>query len=444
MAINLTNEQYHLFYRIVSNNVPSNNKEVWDMRWIFEASRPWFNRETGKYPLHPAVHELLHAYDGETKSGAHNLRHYITDWREMMLEWPHISMTDPARLAYTQSDDKGRRDQQTLTTLNKYLRKHMPQCPDHTLRDFCALYTVDVGACGITTDMETMLRIVETGPKSCMQGFKDTDRSPHPYRVYDPKFGWGMAYRESPDGGYLGRAVVNMADGEKIFVRSYKKRSEGYSQADEVLEAYLKGQGFKHVDSWYDKKLAMVEDSYGCARMVYLDGGSDWVQDCGDHWLISDEGDYCADRTDGVLGERGVVCDDCGGHYDEDDMTTVGYYGDHSVCEGCLHDGYTLAHGRGGEQYYVPAGDAVYCESDDEYYHGYYLDRYDVVWVESADGYYLIDDTWECAGSNELYTNDVPSYEIDGEYYHKNYLPDGWEVVDGQLRHVDADLEEAA
>jgi len=138
----------------------------------------------------------------------------------------------------------------------------MPACPDHTLRDFVAKFVITQGTCHITTDMPEMVDIINNGPVSCMAGehFSDRDETNHPYSVYQPKYGWGIAYRKC-NGEYTSRALVHEMDGVKTFVRSFMRceHDHQYSQADNILEAWLTARGYEHCSEWaHGAKLAAI------------------------------------------------------------------------------------------------------------------------------------------------------------------------------------------
>ena len=414
----LTNQQFASLYKPSLNPTPTHD-EICTMRAIFVRNREWFDRETNLRALHPAVNVLLQDQPP--------IFQYITDWREMLLEWPHESKEDPTKLAYTQSDDKGERDIQTRTTIGKYLRKHMPNVPDHELRDYVAQFTIE-GNCYISDSLDDIVRVVMNGPDSCMKKSR-WSADDHPYRVYLPEYGWAIAWREEA-GRIVGRALLNhREDEDNIFVRSYKQSGSGYSQSDEHLEAWLTKQGYTHESGWDGCKVARIENDYNNSFvMPYLDGNDQSVDDCGTHMEIVYEGEYDANNTDGWTSGSGVSCPDCGDTVDEYDLISVGYYGDHAVCECCVDNEYTYVHGRGRDQYYVANDYAVWCKSNDEWYHCDYLEDYDVVWCEDDGEYYLGEDVWYCEGSGNYYHVDTTSYEIEGEFYHADHLPDGYYI----------------
>ena len=63
-------------------------------------------REQRKYPMHKAVREAV-------------LLSAPLNWHALVLQWPHVSVTDQTRLAYTRSVEHGAADRQTITTVNK-------------------------------------------------------------------------------------------------------------------------------------------------------------------------------------------------------------------------------------------------------------------------------------------------------------------------------------
>jgi len=423
LANNLPIDHHKGVYSAIYNASRHGYPYKWDiteLAQVFNKTRPWFSRETERYDIHPMVVDLL------THDNNRPLFRYVRDWREVVLEWPHKALDGSNRIAYTQDHSKGERDIQTVTSFGKYLRRHMPHCPDHLLRDFVLKYTIDPTKCGITDDMDTMIDIVRKGPKSCMSDFCHDD---HPYEVYSPQYGWAMAYRMQGS-EYWGRALVNRE--YMIYVRSYKRCANGgYSHSDEMLETWLQSQGYTHADHWEGCKLDKIDD-----RMPYLDGDVRAVNDCGGYWIIEAHGEYAADSTNGEVEENGRECDECEDRFDDDELHYV-EDSDSTICTHCLHNNYAYAISRHGREW-IRNDNAVYCASDDEYYDEAYLAYHDIVLPEGEYDHYHIDDTWTCEGSGYIYHESVPSHEIDGETYHADHLPDGWELDEhGALREVE-------
>lgn len=417
---------------------------------IVRHRRQWYRRESAKYRLHPVIDHLADEYDA--------IPH---DWHQLLLEYPHRSVDDFNRVAYTRDERAGEADKQTVTSLGKYLSRHYPQLADHIIRDVVALFTCS-GEFSVLRELDAMVDAVMRGPRSCMSASFNLHCADgvrrHPYEVYDPKLGWGMAIRKDND-SIDGRALVFHADNViKGFVRSYKRmESGGYSGADEALEAWLKSQGYDKWGAWDYCVETVIRHHPLCDNgflAPYIDGGSQTVDMRRDGTLaITDGGEYDCNNTDGRSGETGEECEECGDRTHEDDMYWVSRHEDRHVCQHCCDDYYTYVYGRRGNQYYVH-NDNVVCVGN-EYYDVDYLsdnnivelddgeyeyvdnavcladgswrhcDDSDVVRCEDDDEYRLKDDgCWQCAKSNNWYSDSVDYVEVDGETYHPDHAPE--------------------
>jgi hypothetical protein len=353
----------------------------------------------------------------------------------MLLEWPHESKEHPGMVAYTQNEDKGVRNLQTRTTLGKYVKRHCPTMPDHVLRDFCVLHDTTAGYIHVTHNLNEIIKAVQEGPSSCMQDDSwdgtddDGNYTDHPYRVYDPKYGWHMAVRKVGD-QIMGRCLC-LTDGDnELFVRSYRK-TDSNSPTDTAIEAWLTNQGYTKVPEWpTGTKLAYVTNQYGETLMPYIDGDTKRIAERDGYFMITPRGVCCADNTDGLFQQSGYQCPDCDDYVDEDDTYSTGYHGDHSVCRGCIEDHYVMAYGRGGEQYYVHQDNANYVEGWDEYVDEDYHDYHDVVWCEDRSEYWRAEDCWQCQATNDWYPEKYYDYvEVDGETYHPDSAPETTEAT---------------
>lgn len=408
-----------------------------------------------KYTLHPVVKTLLQ----------YKPKSYI----DLMFEWPHVSEKDPAQLAYTRDDAKGLADVQTMTSIGKYAARHWPHIADHVRRDVCALYTPD-NLMLLPATTEEIVRSVQEGPKSCMQG----GFTVHPYKVYDPSMGWAAAVRLGAAGHIDGRALTwTDPDDEdnKGFVRTYARcfddgGREAYSHTDQVLAAWLGSEGFDHWSEWPDgTPVAHIRHRHGDVVLPYIDGDNDYVRtatfggwDC---LRICDEAEaeYKGENQNGFADEvnsRDTIgdCTDCGEViYEDDNRTYVGREQDGCVCESC-EEYYTLVEGVrrhfgatfeyyirddraidvNGTDYdseYLPDnivqledGDYIdtdaddYCVIDDEYY---LCDDSRVVYCADSE-YRLKIDCWQCAESDEWYSDDEDYERVDGEKVHPDNL----------------------
>ena len=339
------------------------------------------------------------------------------DWHLLALEMPAVPENeDGTRVAYWQSDAKQAKNLRTVTSLGKYLKRHFPELADHEIRDAVALAAP--AKFEIWTGTDKMVKAVQEGPSSCMKW--DDDFDVHPYEVYEPQYGWGVAVRlQGPT--IMGRCVVHME--KKIYVRSYgRQEHDGRSQDDNALESWLDDQGYTHRYAWPEGvKFAKIEyrDHY---LMPYLDGeGSDERRvDVRSGCIVRDsDGDYVCDNTNGEMThEARQECDHCGDTVDQDETRYIDATGE-SVCEHCLANHYQYvrgtresSHGRT-STYYVSESDAV--EIDGEWYDeqhlpddirtlhdGSYSHEDNCVYVESEDEYYSDGDVGSRKNGNSL------------------------------------------
>jgi hypothetical protein len=431
---------------------------------IVRCHRDWFHREVNKYRLHPSVKRLL-VDDYRPR-----------DWHQLLLEWPHVAQTDTTRLAYTRDERAGDANRQVMTTVGKYLARHF-DLPDHIIRDAVALYVGSTDTYKLLRTVDEMVHAVNNGPHSCMcwEG-RDFIRCSdgehrHPYAAYDPQYGWHMAVRIAPNGDIVGRALLNTTfDGDNYWVRSFgKQEGSSYSYTDERLEAWLKERGYVRWNYWHDgAQLAYIPTRHGDFLAPYLDGDTSHASLYGDTLTIDESGDYELRNTNGTPSSSSrYTCPDCGERCDEDDMHSVGYHGDHTVCRSCCENDYIYAIGRRREEYYVPNGDAVEvdgswyvydylddndivelangdythhdnavrCDDDDEWYH---IEDSDIIHCDYDDKYHHIDncvetvdegwvhcdDAWMCYASSKYYSDSTDYVLVDGEKYHPDNAPE--------------------
>lgn len=459
----------------------------------------WHRVVRSHHELHPLIHRIVHDYEVRP-----------VDWQRMLLEWPHVSKADPMQIAYSRSEEKGRDfldnadKSQTRTPIGKYIARHYPHIPDHIRRDMCALYAAP--AYELWHTMEQIICGIELGPQSCMRSsygsipFKSSDNdmlvswyngdrgtkvrwSRHPYYVYKPEYGWGMAVqidKGKPD-VVISRALVwqdpNHAH-RKGFVRSYVARDNDWSESDHTLEAWLKEQGYAKWGQWpCGAKLAKVpHPTDGGDMLPYIDGGIQRVSNEGEYYAINEDGDIACTNTDGTVDGRGSIgdCEACGDtvYEDDDDHVYAGRHEDTLICGCCRDNHYTWVIGAsrtrsyGTTEYYVHDNNAievdgqdydednlpaeivqradgeyahrdnvVLCKTDDEYYDpddsdiveidGEYYRTDDADVVECADNEYrLKEDCWQCDHSGDWYSDDEASVDLPEGTYHPDSLRD--------------------
>jgi hypothetical protein len=415
-------------------------------------ARHWVIREMDSYPMHPVIDAAI------------KLVRPI-DWQQLFLEWPHISQGDRTRIAYTQNEAKGQKNIQTVTSVGKYLNRHF-DLPDHTIRDLVSRHGSADTYKFVHTTAE-MIYHLHRGPGSCMvwredRGIRCNDGvTRHPYETYDPKYGWHMAVRISGD-ETIGRALcMTNSDGVKYFVRSYARPANngGYSETDNGMENWLHEQGYVKESYWRDGEKLAYHATCDVFLAPYLDGGDKRVGiDAGNKWVVIDsDGEYLCDQTGGCPTDDSgdfFECEDCGDRTAEDDGYWVGRGDDTRVCESCQENNYRYAYGRRGNQYYVHEDNAIYVDSQSEYYDVDYLDDNEIVELNNGDyvpldeavevngdWFHIEDDRicrtedtdeflmanegcWQCEESGNWYTDAVDCVVVDGNKYHPDNAPE--------------------
>jgi len=350
------------------------------------------------------------------------------DWHLLALEMPAVPENeDSTRVSYWQSDAKQAKNLRTVTSLGKYLKRHFPELADHEIRDAVALAAP--AKFEIWTGTEKMVQAVQEGPASCMKWDEDFDV--HPYEVYEPQYGWGVAVRlQGPV--IMGRCVVHTE--KKIYVRSYgRQEHDGRSQDDNALESWLDDQGYSYREYWPEGvKFAKIEyrDHY---IMPYLDGSSaDYRRvDVRSGCIVRDsDGDYVCDNTNGEMThEARQECDHCGSSVDEDEVTWVESV-EESVCQHCIERHFTWVRGTAGmsngrtAQYYVRDHEAVSVDGENydennlpdyirELHNGEFSHEDNCVLVESEDEYYSDSDVGNRKNGDSLVVRlDSGEYEL--------------------------------
>lgn len=288
-----------------------------------------------------------------------------------MLEWPHQSVNDPSRVAYTQTARKGVDDIQTVMAAGKYFTRFWPHLTSNVIRDAVAGFIAEQeDSCKfLAATTEEIVRSVQEGPVSCMRWDEGeiADVGAHPYEAYAPELGWRAAVRmKGPN--IVGRAMVhdgtNMRCGQKhtpSFVRSFKcaddvPHTTAYSYSDDKLEAWLRGQGVQKKHSWpVGTPFARVDSSARRYDFVlpYIDGERQCVSTesskafytiDGTEYNVGEDGAFLCNETGGgydiVDAGHSSNCDHCGDRTDEDDLTYVESRQAY-VCDHCLECHFT-------------------------------------------------------------------------------------------------------
>lgn len=229
----------------------------------------------------------------------------------------HLSTakTEDDYVAYTPSDEYGKRDRQVRLKFGRYLHKTFEQLTDaeiqgHVTALKAALALVDQPAvlC-FATDRDMLNRIFETKMcasgstyESCMYGKFQHDTI-RPYHVYADSPDIAVAYVLAGE-EIISRSVVSTKD--KKWIRLYS-RSGGDNDTDcRVLESLLSAAGYREGELEGNRLTRLDTDG---VMLPYIDGGSQHIERAGKWWeVVESGGDYVADCTDGTASRVGPVC----------------------------------------------------------------------------------------------------------------------------------------
>jgi len=211
------------------------------------------------------------------------------------------------------------------------------------------------------------------------------------------------------------RALVNHK--HSCFVRTYGREAN-------TLQEKLEAQGYTFRRSWPNgAELLLIRDGDDNVVVPYLDGDSKYAKliciDGKERLIIDDCGSVDLCTQSGIWRDREAIwCDHCEEYVDddEDDMEHSDYHG-MSICRSCI-DNYERAFTRHRQRDWIDNDSVV--EVDGEYYHDQYLEDYDIVYVECISEY--------------MFTHQVLD-DIKGEY-----IPEEGAV---QLAHPTVDGDEA-
>jgi len=264
------------------------------------------------------------------------------------LEFPadhylHLSVTktETDYVAYTPSEEYGKRDRQVRIKIGKYLKKTFPHLTDSDVqrareRMLSTLERANAKPeLKFASDRQTISDIFETEmyarysySTSCMFN-KFTHRTVRPYHVYADSPDVAVAYVVDK-GEIVARSVVSTKD--RAWIRAYSVRSGDATLCDMLINM-LADAGYSPEGSLEGNRLTNLGEN--C--VPYLDGGDHGIREsrCGKWWIVCEdgEGEYIANQTDGTAEGTEPRCERCG--HDEDDCQCT-YC---SCCEESYADG---------------------------------------------------------------------------------------------------------
>lgn len=281
----------------------------------------------------------------------------------------HVSTDNPSMIAYTPSAEHGAADRQVRIRPGKYLESVIPQADVNSAEDWqrrletiaswIARYNVENSTCAVqfAATSDEIEDVYSRGPISCMT---DDEQFPKPFPEIRPVRVYGagdleVAYLEEGT-RVTARALIWRA--KQTFGRCYDEGGgephfgKATSGDSFKLRHCLEQMGF--TSNWTTNsyrgdpgkgftgaRLLKIETPRGDDWiMPYLDG-QNRIKDAGEFWVISPEGRYYANETNGTLcgySESYSACTCCGNGIDEGE----GYvYVGEDYCESCYSDNIT-------------------------------------------------------------------------------------------------------
>ena len=400
-------------------------------------------------------------------------------WRgrsdELLEHFTHKSSEKPEMVAFTESAEKGEQDRQTRMRAGAYLQKYFSDELSeteiaHWARVAARIDSSDAVALQIASTPEHIKEVYINGPESCMSCETEhyLSRPIHPVEVYGDS-DLAVAYIERKADFHKNSisARVMVWPDQKTYGRVYPTperyngdcREAAKREHDALIKA-LESVGYSH-GSFEGAKIRAVETRRDTDEFVmpYIDNHYALERD-GDFFTLSRHGTYGAQNTHGTisLSDR-FTCDCCESHCDEDDLNSViaSYNNTESWCEHCV------------------SNRAYYCNGYDEYYSEdsyesveVYGETYSLRFVErnfigcertaewfSPEDIYQVNtsngtESWcedekdsfsfFCNSTDQYYSDDFESVEIDGETYEREAaLVDS--VLSAKLAEMESETE---
>jgi hypothetical protein len=398
----------------------------------------------------------------------------------------HRANSDPAKIAFTESPEKGMDDKQTVIPINRYLARYFgDRLRSEEIAKLSALYTSPEHALTIGSDAQAFhfaysdqqVKSESSTYLSCMRYTTGYFGTPcHPAETYAAG-DLAIAYITSPDDSarVIARAIIWP---EKMsFVRVY-----GEDETIRVaLVDMLENLGYSRADDWRGARIRAIEFD-GRVVVPYIDGNITSLEydEDDDVMTVSRHGNVDGSSTRGWAHSNSgrVSCEHCGNRVCEDDTRHVG---NEMWCDDCVSlcavfCGYSEEYFSDSEQFISvettsgsqnwhnsAARHAFYCENLDASYANRDFDEIEVntrngtqTWCEqdNADDYFVCERTGEAYACNAFESVTVWTDEFSevweakqaaglivydkesGKAYSVFCIPDGVEVTDTPLGTV--------
>lgn len=307
----------------------------------------------------------------------------------------HVSKKDPSKLAFTENEEKGARDIQTVIRVGAYLsRFHGSELSEARLQELCHAHTTAhcerAHLLQFTKDSDEIVSLYREGHflkelnsngdecfplRSCMSHEVDYYRSSiHPLSVYGGGSDLSLAYvRDQASRELIARAIVWEA--EKKYSRAYGSNRLSI----EGMRALLASEGYNREGLLGARIKRLFCDRERDYVLPYLDGEQYVKASTGGHFFeICDESEaeLIAHSTSGFGDEHEeqarVECDNCEEMTNEDELYTVYTSSRYSQswCYSCAHESTFTCQGTGAR-----VSDRCCEEVDGELYADWYVER---------------------------------------------------------------------
>ena len=330
---------------------------------------------------------------------------------EYWWHFPHISVEEPALVAYTPSPDYGQRDRQVRVKIGRYLQQFYGDVlTSEQIRSMAnGLKTIELNW---ARDRDEMVHVYKTGPGSCMaKEFDDLDE--HPAATYATgKF----------ELAYLYDTVTKEISARAMTIKDPPYYVRVYGSEEVALHDKLAAAGYERRSSWRGERLLFVGCPYDTKRILpYIDGGEQEVgliqdDDGKRYWAIGGHRNasvtLTANSQDGYVDEDPTpegYCDACDSNVDEDpdDMEYSHYHG---IRIGhCCIDEYRQAVTSSSRRNtdWVHEDNCILCEDDDNYYAEEAYSDHDIVYCEYSGEYRFASNCVEDISGNYVLEEDA-------------------------------------
>lgn len=300
---------------------------VADLRVTFQASyeerATWQSRERSRFNDGTYMHvpwRYAGADDAQIETVA---AHYA-----------HVSIKTPGMIAFTENDEKGIADRQTMIRPGRYLERFYSETDADTRAQWIAECSIDHLALSVTNDPAEIERVYSTGsPTSCMaHPASNYAGHCHPVRAYGgPHSDLALAYLGSIDDGITARAIVWPERKEAGRIYGDVARMKAVLRAHDYACVYGSGSFAEGA------RITAIKDRNGNGYvMPYVDGiGTCELTSDGRSFILG-EGDVDCQTTDGVTDSCAFTCDQCNGRYASDDD-----YAGNGRCNDCASNDVT-------------------------------------------------------------------------------------------------------